>query len=64
MGCFAYFTGNAFVCEKCDEIDAKVVRYRKLAGGIIDKLALESIDMLIKDLELQKTLLHPKSKSV
>jgi hypothetical protein len=49
------------MCDKCDDIDLRVDRYRQLAGGVTDKQALESIERLVADLEMQKALLHPKS---
>jgi hypothetical protein len=52
--------GAQTMCDKCDEIDGRLVRYRQLSSAVTDKLALESIDRLIADLEYQKTLLHPK----
>lgn len=48
------------MCDKCDEIDGRIARYRRLSSAVTDKLALESLDKLVADLEFQKTLLHPK----
>jgi hypothetical protein len=48
------------MCDECNKIDAKLTRYRKLSRAVTDTVALESIDMLIADLEFQKSRLHPK----
>jgi hypothetical protein len=47
------------MCEKCSEIDIRLARYRALSGAVTDRLALESIERLIADLEAQKAYLHP-----
>ncbi len=50
------------MCDKCDELDAKIEQYRKLASGIIDRLALDGIAARIKEMEAQKVQLHPEQK--
>jgi hypothetical protein len=50
------------MCERCDEIDKKIERYRRLARSIIDQPALEGIDRLIAALEETKVSFHSKAE--
>jgi hypothetical protein len=47
------------MCERCNEIDAKIDHYRRLAELITDKPALDGIDQLIAEMETTKASLHP-----
>ena len=46
------------MCEKCDELDDKIARYKRLAVQITDKLTLDGIDQLIHRLKSEKVDLH------
>jgi FAD/FMN-containing dehydrogenase len=48
------------VCEKCEELDGRINHYRQIARGVSDKLALEGIEQLIRDMEAKKRELHPE----
>jgi hypothetical protein len=50
------------MCEKCDEIDEKVARYRALSERLLDRPVLERIEALIADLLALKQQLHPRQK--
>lgn len=51
------------MCEKCQEIDVKVARYRRLLNAITDRLAIEGLKAAIRDLESEKVVLHPKPET-
>ena len=48
------------MCEKCEDIDAKIARYRRLSRGVNDGATVQRLDALIADLESEKAVLHPK----
>ena len=47
------------MCDRCDEIDAKIARYRNIANGINDRLMIERLVASVADLEREKIALHP-----
>ena len=49
------------MCEKCEELDVKIKRYRRISMRINDTQMLESIAILIAEYEAQKKALHPES---
>jgi hypothetical protein len=48
------------MCEKCEPINEKIERYRRLAKNITDRQTLDGITHLIGELEAQKKALHPE----
>jgi hypothetical protein len=49
------------MCEKCGEIDTRIVRLKKMALSILqDKQTLAGIDTLVAQLEAEKIKLHPE----
>jgi hypothetical protein len=50
------------MCDKCDELDGKIERYRKLTSAISDWLTLDGIADRIKEIEAQKVKFHPEQK--
>jgi hypothetical protein len=48
------------MCEKCDEIDKAIARYKRLKDQILDSQATEAADRLIAKLEAAKAALHPE----
>jgi hypothetical protein len=50
------------MCEKCEELDRRIERYRRIASLMTDRLALSSIALLIERYEAQKRELHPKRR--
>jgi hypothetical protein len=50
------------MCRRCEEIDAKIAHYKRLAQGINDKATIEHLLAFIVDLELEKSTLHPEAK--
>ncbi len=50
------------MCDKCVELDGKIEHYRKLALAVSDRLTLDGIADLIKEMEAQKVQFHPEQK--
>ena len=48
------------MCEKCDEIDCKIERYRHVQRTILDQITVDRAKELIDELEAQKAALHPE----
>jgi hypothetical protein len=48
------------MCDKCVELDKKIAHYRKLALAISDRLTVEGIADLIKEMEARKIEFHPE----
>jgi hypothetical protein len=42
------------MCEKCDQVDNQIRRYRRLAAFFIDQQILDGIERLIAELERRK----------
>jgi hypothetical protein len=52
--------GSRAMCEKCDDIDAKIIRYKRLASQINDKILNDGIAQLIEKVLAEKASLHPE----
>ncbi len=50
------------MCEKCDEIEVTIERFRQIKRSIGDQLTVERALEVIADLETQKAALHPEDK--
>ena len=48
------------MCDKCDELDMKIERYRRLADSAMDRLTREAAAKLIEELNAHKAQLHPE----
>jgi hypothetical protein len=46
------------MCDKCDELDAKIVRYRAIVDSAMDQLTNQRVAKLIEDLRVEKADLH------
>ena len=46
------------MCGRCNELDEKIARYKRLAVQITDKLTLDGIEQLIKRMKAEKVDLH------
>jgi hypothetical protein len=51
------------MCDKCQELEKKIARYRKLVYSINDQLTIERFNQLIIDTEAEKAKLHPDQES-
>jgi hypothetical protein len=49
------------MCDRCHEIDARVMRARRLADGLHDRSMLRYLNGVILDLEAEKAALHSRS---
>jgi hypothetical protein len=52
--------GSRVMCEKCDDIDAKIIRYKRLASQINDKILNDGIAQLMEKMLAEKASLHPE----
>jgi hypothetical protein len=50
------------MCEKCQEIDRKIERYRTLGKQVSDPMTHEEAEKLIERLKAEKAALHPERK--
>jgi len=48
------------MCSQCDELDAKIKRYRELVREGFDHLTVDRIKGLITDLETKRANMHPE----
>ena len=47
------------MCDKCDEMDMTIERYRTIAAQMPDAPTFDAIQKLVAELEAQKAALHP-----
>jgi hypothetical protein len=50
------------MCDKCNEIDKAIERYRRILLSISDQLTVDRTRQLIADLQAQKAALHPRQQ--
>lgn len=48
------------MCDKCNQIDRKIERYRTLSSRITDQLTIDGIAKLVEELLAEKFGLHPE----
>jgi hypothetical protein len=48
------------MCNRCDEIDAKIARYRNIVNGINDRPMIQRLVAFIADMHCEKIALHPE----
>jgi hypothetical protein len=48
------------MCEKCDEIDKRIARYRQVERTILDQVTVDRAKEMVTELEAQKAALHPE----
>jgi hypothetical protein len=48
------------MCEKCDEIDKRIERYRQVERTILDQITVDRAKEMIAELQTQKAALHPE----
>jgi hypothetical protein len=49
------------MCDGCRKIEEKIAHYREMASYVMDRPILDSIDVLVAQLEEEKRVLHPKT---
>ena len=42
------------MCDKCNELDAKIERYKKLAARLFDSPTVEGINKLVEEMQAEK----------
>ena len=50
------------MCDKCQELEKKIERYRRLAFSINDRLTIDRFDQLIKDAEAEKAIRRAQTR--
>jgi hypothetical protein len=50
------------MCDKCQELQKKIDRYRRLAVSINDQLTIDQLNQVIENLEAEKVKLHPDQR--
>ena len=50
------------MCVRCDEIDATIIRYKRIASHINDELLQEGLANLLAKLRAEKASLHPERR--
>ena len=50
------------MCEKCDEIDKTIERYRRIQQRVLDQAFIDRAKELIAELEADKAALHPEQE--
>jgi hypothetical protein len=53
---------GGLMCDKCVELDKKIVRYRRVSSSLTDQITIDRIKTLIDELQRQKVKLHPEQK--
>lgn len=48
------------MCARCDEIDAKIIRYKRIASQLDDEILLDGLAELLEKLAAEKASLHPE----
>lgn len=46
------------MCNRCDELDKMVEKYKSTKRSVIDQQTLDAIDELVKKLQIEKTGPH------
>jgi hypothetical protein len=50
------------MCDKCQELEKKIERFRRLALAINDPLTIDRFNQLISDTKAEKAKLHPEQE--
>jgi hypothetical protein len=50
------------MCEKCDEIERTIRRFRQVQWSISEELTVQQARQVIADLEAQKSSIHRASR--
>lgn len=58
----APFQERGSMCRKCDEIDAKIIRYKRIASQINDQVLQDGLAGLLEKMLAEKASLHPEQE--
>lgn len=50
------------MCAKCDDIQRRLDRYRRLGSQISDQIAVERFKTAVVELEAERAKMHPKKE--
>jgi hypothetical protein len=50
------------MCEKCAELDKKIERCERAVVSVGDRVTVERLMAMVKDLQAQKAALHPQEQ--
>jgi hypothetical protein len=50
------------MCERCEELDRKIERYRGIRSRSIDDAVITGATQLIEEAEAEKAALHPEQQ--
>ena len=50
------------MCEKCDEIDKTILRYRNIQRRVLDPMLVDGAQKLIEELMARKGEYHPSQR--
>jgi hypothetical protein len=53
---------EAFMCDKCVELDRKIEHCRRLASSASDQKIIDQIEALVEQLLAVKASLHPENE--
>ena len=59
-GCAVPFEWGRPMCDKCDELDKTIERYRRILLSIGDQVTVDRTKELIAELQAKKAALHPE----
>jgi len=54
--------GTDIMCEKCAELDKKIERCKRAVVSVGDRVTVERLMAMVKDLQAQKAALHPEEQ--
>ena len=55
-------TKQGIMCNKCDEIDKTILRYRNIQRRMLDQMLVDGAQKLIDGMETDKRALHPEKQ--
>ena len=56
----APFEERGSMCAQCDDIDAKIIRYKRVASQVNDQMVQEGLARLLEKMLAEKAALHPE----
>jgi hypothetical protein len=52
--------GTGIMCDKCAELDKRIERCERAVVSVGNRVAVERLMAMVKDLQAQKAALHPE----
>jgi hypothetical protein len=60
----APFKERGAMCAKCGEIDPKIIRYKRIASQVNEKVLQDGLAGLLTKMLAEKALFHPESDKI